>query len=203
MAIDLAKLYKRSFNYIGTPYPVGSVAASSFIPNNSGGLNGVVLTPDQQKLVALSYESKKLFMPTKIRLSTFNNNEWYQLPNAPLISMISGSRKVIDTPIDSQDGTFKQYWGMDDYMVNIEGIAVDEENPDDYPSEIMYNLLKYFEANTSIEIQNELLTIMGINYLSVRKFDVPGEYGAECYQPYVISGKSDRNFELELKEAFK
>lgn len=200
METNLFNLYKRTFNYIAPPYPVGPLAPSSFIPKGGGGLNDLVLTEKQLKSFT---EGTKLFMPTKIRMDNINNGEWYQLPNTPLISMVRGARKVIDTAIDGQDGTFKQFWGMDDYSINVEGIAVDEENPSEYPSEIMYNIRNFFEAKTSIEIQNELLTIFGINYLSARFIDVPGEIGAESYQAYMITGKSDRVFELELKEAFK
>lgn len=194
---DLRELYRRIY-FVGTNF-VNTAAkynyqAAPFIDGNQG-VNLENYVPGLRWASGLL--GTPLFMPTKIKAK--ESDEWYQLPNTPLVE-INGKKNIVKTPIDGNDGTFKQLWSLDDYEISIRGIAIDEENQDEYPSEIMYNIRALFEERKSIIILNELTTIFGINYMSVETLSIPAVEGAETYQQYIITGCSDKNFDLELKK---
>lgn len=182
--VNLLDLYRDSFGYIGVPWPNASV--KSYIPNQEtidnlkAGLNGksILGTP--------------IFMPTTI--------DGFDLPNTPIVD-IRGSKTIIETKIDNADGEFKEGFSLDSYEVTIKGICIDEEEPDVYPEQQVRELRRLFERKTHLLASNDLLTYFGIEYLVIYDIDIPGESGAESYQPYTLKCKSDKVFDLEISES--
>jgi hypothetical protein len=178
MTLELAKLYRNTFGYVGIPWDNTNV--ENYVP-----------------LLRLGSTGKVFSMPTKVKAK--ESDSWYELPNEPLIS-IDGSKQLIRTPIDGNNGTFKESFGLNDYVIRIQGIAIDDTNTDDYPSDQVYAIRNLFEEGKSILILNELCTIFGIDYFSVETIRIPGIEGAQSFQPYELTGYSDRNFELIVRK---
>lgn len=180
--VNLLGLYQDSFGYIGVPFPTASVKA--YLPNQD--------TIESLKKVfnGKSPMGTAVFMPITI--------DGYELPNTPIIS-IRGSKSIIETKIDDNDGTFKEGFSLGDYEISLQGICVDMDNPEEYPEEQVREIRRLFEIKGNLTASSDLLTYFGIEYLVIYDLNIPGEAGAESYQPYTMKCKSDRVIELDLK----
>lgn len=177
---NLLDLYQKTFNYVGTP--LLSANPQAYIPGNSLIWENNVEGPTN--LLGIPY-----FMPVEL--------DGYYLPNEPIMQL-TGGKRIIETPIDDTDGTFKEGFALDDYSIVIQGIAVDEQSGQ-YPWEIMRKIRSIFEKRSNIRINNELTALFNIDRLVIYDLKLIGEPGAEFYQPYELVCKSDKVYELELK----
>ena len=121
-----------------------------------------------------------------------------RLPNEPLIS-ITGKKRIITTPIDGHNGSFKEFFANDDYRIVIRGIAVNEEEEEYYPEKIVRELRKLAEKPSALKVANKLLSYFNINQLVIEEYDFPAVEGGMGLQPYTFTCLSDESFELELK----
>jgi hypothetical protein len=137
----------------------------------------------------LSLLGTAFFMPCKL--------DGIQLPNEPIIE-ISGSKTIIKTPIDGKEGTFKEHFAMNDYAVTIRGVAVNENNSDDYPELQVRQLRTIFEKRNSVEVVCKLLSMFNIKNLAIVDFNAPPIEGAPGMQPYEFICLSDQLSDLDL-----
>jgi len=184
--INLLKLYQSTFGYVASPFKNGNVIAN--VPEASK-FNS--LAYPEYEIFRQSYLGTPFFMPT-----TIDN---YQLPNEPIIE-ISGNKTIIQTAIDGMDGSFKELFSLDDYVITIKGIAVDDNNPDMYPEEQIRAIRDLYEAKTNLQIVNRLCGFFNVKYLVVKSVSFPAIEGSRDMQPYILNCISDSVFNLELKE---
>lgn len=123
------------------------------------------------------------------------------LPNEPLVSL-SGQKNIIRTAIDGAAGTFKENMSLDDYRITIRGICVldDPDYPDQFPEDQVRSLRIMFEEKESVDIVNDLLTYFGITRIAVDSIQIEGLGGTSSMQPYIITGYSDKEIDLELTD---
>lgn len=185
---DLRQMYNQAFGPIGflelPPYIIESNAGLSkphpFDPIKSGlrqgkeGLYGTVIQ-----------------MPCTL--------DGYDLPNEPLIE-INGTKNIITTTIDGNDGTFKELYSLGDYEVTIRGVAINDDDPDNYPTDIVRRIRKVAESKKHIEVVNALTTLFGITHLAVMSYQFPAIPGSIGMQPYELRCLSDREFNLKARE---
>lgn len=125
--------------------------------------------------------------------------EDFQLPNEPLISFRQ-TKNIVITPIDGNNGTFKEHYSNGDMQVVIRGICVDLEKPDSYPEQQVRALRNLLEERKHLRIVNRLTAMWNIEHIAVVDFDfaaVPGEIGMQRYE---INCLSDREYQLRLKD---
>lgn len=122
----------------------------------------------------------------------------YELPNEPMVS-ISGKNRIVKTAVDGQDGTFKELFSRDDYMITIKGIAVNEENEEEYPEQIVRKLRELCEGG-SVEVTNKILSYFNVKYLAIESYSFPAVEGV-MWQAYEIQCLSDKPYDLELNDA--
>lgn len=143
-------------------------------------------------------------MPTYLRVS---GEEWYKLPNEPIISLIGGKEVVITTLNRGRNesgnlvrGSVKEEINLEDYTISIRGLAVNETE-DYYPDADMRQIRRLTEYPGAIEITNYLLNqIFNINLVVVKSMRYPrNEQLPFRAQAYEIGMWSDENFELELQ----
>ena len=148
-----------------------------------------------------SYLGTPIIMPHKMQISPKGQEvQFYDFPNEPLLE-IHGSKKIIETDVDGQDGTFKELYNLGDYSVTIRGVAIDDRaESEDYPEDIIRNLRTIFELRHHLEVDNPLLALFNIKYLTIYDFDLPKIEGAPSMQPYEFMCKSDKDFNLELRK---
>lgn len=121
------------------------------------------------------------------------------LPDSTVIR-VTGGNKVIETDMNGSDGTFKELWSKNDYMVTLRGFIV-SRNDDDYPKDQVRQMRELADAQESLEVECEATNIFGIERLAIYDYDFPDWPGHPNVQPFELRCKSDRIFELELKTA--
>jgi hypothetical protein len=112
---------------------------------------------------------------------------------------VSGSKRIVETEFDGNDGAFLELFTLNNYEVEISGILV-SENDDEYPEELVRKVRSIYEKRKSVKAVNSLLSIYNISQLAILSCDfriVPGEYGM---QAFTLKCKSDKTFQLELKK---
>ncbi|MAB37738.1 MAG: hypothetical protein CL528_11310 [Aequorivita sp.] len=184
--INLLDAYQQAF---GGAYD--RISTVPFVPPSgliSDMLNGTKETPtivtDRKSLLGTP-----MHFPCKL--------DGYELPNEPLIR-VTGQNRIVRTPLDGKNGTFKEFFSVDDYEVVIRGVAINEQNEDMYPETIVRKIREICEAG-SAEVTCKLLSFFNIKRLAFEKHDfIPLE--GVIWQPFEIKCWSDEPYELELKQ---
>lgn len=148
-----------------------------------------------------SYLNTPILMPLKIQISPKGETvEYFTFPNEPIVE-IRGTKDIIETKIDGQDGSFKQLYSLGDYQVTIRGIALDEKyESEDYPEDVVRKLRTVWELRHHLEVVGPLFTLFNIKYISLTNFDLIPQPGEQSLQPYEFLALSDKEFKLELKK---
>lgn len=183
---NLLDLYKQAFgSYVALSAFKASTELKVPEPVKKDAIATYDFTPQETSLLGTP-----IFLPCTI--------ENVRLQNEPIISL-GFSKTLIKTPIDSNDGTFKELFAMNDWAISIRGIIVNEEE-DDLPEDDLRKLRGLIERKTHLKVTNRLLNLFGINYLAIENGSVPAEVGAQSWQPYEFNCLSDKVFDLELKK---
>lgn len=183
---DLARMYAATFGFTALPHSPSStapriVAAPAF--------QAVDLNGDEAPLTG--YLGAPIHLPLEL--------DGWRLPNEPLID-ISATKIIVKTPVDGNDGTFKELYSNGDYELTIRGICVDEEQPDRYPEEQVRRLRNILEKRQHVRIVNRLTSMWAVEYVAIESWSfpsVPGQLGAQGYE---LRCSSDRDLALVLRE---
>lgn len=131
-------------------------------------------------------DGDEVFLPCSI--------EGKQLPNEPIISLKAKKRIVKTTP-PGLAGTVKEHIQLDDYVIQIKGEMINEEE-DDLPQQQMRDIRELCEQLGPLKITNRLLSYYNIDYIVITSFEFPAGPGMRHRQPYVINALSDRSIDL-------
>lgn len=187
---NLADLYQAAFGYIAKPKPAGI-----------GGGAQVQLAQGYDRLDRVEIDKRGgkeglygtwIAMPVKL-------GDLY-LPNEPLVS-VNLAKMIVETAIDGNDGTFKENYSNGDYQVEIKGLAINDDDPDNYPADIMRGIRGWIEKRTHIPITCALTTLFNINHVAVKGCSFPAYAGDIGVQPYELHCASDREFKLKYRTA--
>lgn len=107
---------------------------------------------------------------------------------------INQAKKIIKTEIQGGDGTVKEYIGLDDYHVIINGIICGGNGH--YPIDEVLSLKKMLDCPFEIPIVNTFLNAMGIHYLVIDDYSLPQEAGGYSQQNFTINALSDEPLEI-------
>ena len=205
---DLKQLYERGFGYVGNPLPerVGNYLAPvgapridatprSYIPGGS-----LLEKQEEQPLpvdVETSLTGVPIHMPLRVSYRTDEGEEVeFKFPNEPLIEL-RVTKNIIKTPIDSNDGTFKELFSMNDYSVTIKALLINED-AEDIPEEEITELRRILEHRGSLRINNRLTDLFRIEYIAINEARFADMKGEVQSQAVVIRADSDRLHDLEL-----
>jgi hypothetical protein len=144
-----------------------------------------------------------IMMPMKIQISPKGEPlEYFTFPNEPIVE-IRGNKRIVKTPLDGQDGDFKELYSLGDYSVTIRGVAVDEKyDNENYPEDLVRKLRTVYELKHHLEVVGPLFTIFNIKYISFDdgpSFSLIPQPGEISMQPYEFQAVSDKEYKLELK----
>jgi hypothetical protein len=141
-----------------------------------------------------------IIMPVKIQISAAGQElQMYDLPDEPVVE-IKSSKKIVETEIDGQDGTFKELYSLGDYSITIRGIITNTDfNDDSYPEDVVRSLRTIYELKHHVKVSCPLFSLFNIEYLALTSFDLPYVEGSVGMQPYEFMALSDKDFKLELK----
>jgi hypothetical protein len=103
---------------------------------------------------------------------------------------ISQSKNIVKTAIQGRKGTIKEYVGMDDYVLNINGVIHGPNGS--YPKDEIANLKNMLTCQHSIEVVSWYLHLWDIYHIVIEDFSINPEEGGYSYQPFTITAISDK-----------
>ena len=109
---------------------------------------------------------------------------------------VNRAARVIKTPIQGRDGTVKEYIGLDDANLTINGIITGRNGV--YPFEEVARLRRWLEAPVSKGIVARWLGNLNIDNIVVEDYSIPQVEGGYSYQMFTINAISDLPVELKI-----
>lgn len=99
-------------------------------------------------------------------------------------------KKIVETDIFGRDGNVEEFIALDDWQLTIRGLIINYESTD-YPEQQVKELQRICELKTSLlECEGTLLTMLGINYMSIHKLTLPLSIGYSHIQAFELEAKS-------------
>lgn len=143
---------------------------------------------------------------------TDNNNKQQQYPGLQLVTVImtvNQAKNIITTAIQGMDGTVKEYIGMGDYEVTINGIITPTQQVGTanvpangvYPKNDVTILKRILDAPVSLSVTSWYLQMLGIYNLVVKDYNIPQIQGGYSQQPFTIHALSDKPIEIQISNA--
>lgn len=189
---DIKELVARAhFDYIGPPFPNWweKNKEKHKLPSLNGSVSGIQL-------------GQKYFLTLKVMDKEGNE---YTFPNEPLIS-ITLTKTIVETATVGKErkGTVKEYICTEDYQISINGVCMDPNDLDEYPTDQVKELHSMFEINDSLEvISNPFFELFGIRNIVLKEIQFDEMAGEQGLQKYTITAVSDQDFYADLKEKEK
>ena len=109
---------------------------------------------------------------------------------------VSQSKNIVKTEIQGRNGTVKEYIGMSDYNISIQGIITGTNGV--YPIDEVSNLKKILKASVPVAVNSWYLQNLDIDTVVVNDFTINQVAGGYSYQPFTITCLSDAPIELIL-----
>ncbi len=191
MEFDIKELIaKAHFDYVGPAFPKwwATNKTKFILPSLSKIGAGLLLGGQYFQTLKVSY-----------------NKEQFVFPNEPLISL-SIAKTIVETATVGKDrkGTVKEYINTEDYVLNIRGVCINPDYPDEYPTEQVQELQRLFEINDSVEVVSNLfLELFGIKNLVLKNIEWNEMAGQQGLQVYTVNAVSDSDFYADLAEKSK
>lgn len=213
---NLPQIYQQAFGgHVGLPFP-GSradVARVNILKmfgkdiyeapavKPATGFN-VPTVPEWKPGLRTSVLGTPIYMPVKICLpgeDITRNDDLFWLPNEPLLEF-NGGAEIVQEPKAGGNGSFKEFMGLNDYEITIRGVAVNEEDIDEYPEKDVARIRQLCESGQPLEARSPLLRLFGISMIAIKSWRFPAAEGLYSAQAYELQCLSDEPVELVLKE---
>jgi hypothetical protein len=183
--VNLRQLYAATFGFVALPY----TALDTNAPVSQA-------DPFERLSVGGTPPERTGLLGTPIHLPCELGG--FMLPNEPMID-IAGEKLIVKTPIDGNDGTFKELYSTGDMQVTIRGICVDQGDPDSYPEDQVRRLRNVIEQKKHVRVVNRLTSLWNIEFLAIESYSFPAVPGELGMQGYELRCTSDREFQLNLR----
>lgn len=109
---------------------------------------------------------------------------------------VSQPKRIVTTEIQGRDGTVKEYIGMDDYQVTINGIITGPNGH--FPIDEVNALHQICKAPIPIAVISRYLHNLDIFTLVIKDFSYEQQPGAYSLQAFTIECMSDVPVELQI-----
>lgn len=111
-----------------------------------------------------------------------------------VIVTINQTKNIVKTPIQGRPGTVKEYIGLGDYILNINGVINGSNGS--YPKDTIAALKNMLTCPIPITIVSWYIQIWDIFNIVVDDFSINPEEGGYSYQPFTINASSDYDIML-------
>ena len=109
---------------------------------------------------------------------------------------VSQAKTIVRTQVQGRDGTVKEFIGMDDYNIRIEGVIAGDNGT--IPQTEIDDLKAVLDAPISLDIICPYLNTKGIFQATVLSYELPQVEGGLFFQRYTIDLVSDYPFQLRI-----
>lgn len=134
---------------------------------------------------------------------SYTDNETGRLITFPTLTLqtvlitVSQPKRIIKTDIQGRNGTVKEYIGMDDFQITINGILTAGNGI--FPVEDMSDLRDIFKAPVSIPVISRYLQLLEIFNIVVEEYTFDQEAGGYSKQNFTLNCVSDAPVELIIQ----
>lgn len=128
-------------------------------------------------------------MPLRLKRTIDGVTNWFTFPLEPWVS-VSGKNVIVRRTIakGTNTGTVKERWSQGDYEISIQGVFI--ASGDKYPSESMRRLRDLFDTADHLDVEHEVLLLLGITRLVIESVSFPHTKGMQN-QNFEIKAYSD------------
>lgn len=109
---------------------------------------------------------------------------------------INQTKNIVKTPIQGKKGTVKEYIGLGDYVLTINGIITGSNGV--YPRSDVQILKVLMCCNEAITVTSWYLQMFDINSIVIDSFDCNQDEGGYSRQPFSIQASSDEDTNLRF-----
>ena len=127
-----------------------------------------------------------------------NSQTWDELTYNAVLITVSQAKKIVKTEISGKNGTVKEYIGLDDYNVQVNGIITGLNGV--HPKDEVAQLKKMLDAPVPIKVSCPYLQNLGIVNLVVDTYEIGQSEGGYSYQQFAISFIDDIPTELRISD---
>jgi hypothetical protein len=121
---------------------------------------------------------------------------WPQLRYEAVLITVNQAKKIVKTEIQGREGTVKEYIGMDDYAVQVNGVITASNGR--HPATEISDLKKMLDAPIPIGVACAYLQNLNIMSMVVESYELGQQPGGYSYQQFSITFVSDVPQELRL-----
>lgn len=109
---------------------------------------------------------------------------------------VQQEKKIVTTEIAGRDGKIKEYIGLDDYNVTVNGIITGTNGQ--RPVDQIIALKKMLDAPISIHVASSYLQMLDINFLVLSSYELDEQEGGYSYQRFAMNFISDIEQEVDF-----
>jgi hypothetical protein len=161
------------------------------VENRANGLFDSDYSVLGQPYYATDFLGREFFLPV-----TLNG---HLIPFAVL--SINEKKTIVETAMPERGGSVKELISIDDYIINLKGILIEEDNI--YPEQQIIDIHNIFLLNESIPIRSVLTDIFlngAYNHsVVIKEIKWPANPGVQNAKPFEIDMVADMIFTLEIK----
>lgn len=168
----------------------------SIKPTNKNDYEGKVpsYTPDKSKLPASPLGTPVMQDITfgSVTYRDFVTKQTITTKALNLINIlltVTQAKKIITTEIQGRNGTVKEYIGMDDYEIQINGILTGTNG--NHPADQINSLMSMLTARVTTPVTCDYLQNLGIHNIVIKDFTLQQDAGGYSTQNFSITCLSD------------
>lgn len=201
---NVSKLFQAAFGinspiYITEPFMKNAPANISF--------KGIETLPDYYKADAVSWMGTPIMFSAKFLGRSYNKYNAdgsrgivqmgdFQLPAATMFSF-RRAHNITRTNLLGSNGTVKEIYGFDDWVIDVRGICLDEPNQSAH--EQLEQLLQWEELADGIDISGSLFEQRKISRVCIADWSDNLQQGSSGVIPFQFQLFSDEDIILALK----
>jgi hypothetical protein len=116
-----------------------------------------------------------------------------------VLMVVEQAKNIVTTQIAGANGTVKEYIGLNDYNITIQGIITGKNQQ--YPQSEVNSLIEILNAPIAIGLTANFLAQFGIDNAVVTDYSFPQMEGSNSMQPFNIALLSDNSIEAVILQS--
>ncbi len=125
-----------------------------------------------------------------------NYKQYKVMTFTTVLITVDQTKNIVRTQIQGMDGAVKEYIGMDDYIITINGIIPAPNNH--YPAEAVRDLNNLCSAPVALPVVSTYLQNLDIDYIVINRFTLNQEEGHYAQQAFTINAYSAKEVDLVI-----
>jgi len=113
-----------------------------------------------------------------------------------VLMSVEQAKNIVTTQISGRDGTVKEYVGLDDYRITVQGVLTGSNG--EYPKVDAQTLITILNAATPLTVTANFLAYFNITSVVVADYSFPQVEGSNSIQPFAITLLSDNSIDYVI-----